>query len=105
MTPYQALYGNTPTTFPTIIPTEITVQSVANQPKQRKELKLQLEGNLAAAQKRMNKFADTKRKEREYRVGQWVLVKLHQFRQQSLAKRFNFKLSKRYYGPYQILEK
>lgn len=32
-------------------------------------------------------------------------LKSHHFKQNSVAKRLNFKLSKRYYGPFKILER
>lgn len=53
----------------------------------------------------MKKQADRKRQEKEFTVGEWVWVKLHRFKQGSLAKRLNFKLSKRYYGLFKIVER
>jgi len=53
----------------------------------------------------MKKHCDRHRRDVEFAVGEWVLLKLHKYRQQSLAKRLNFKLAKRYFGPYQILQK
>lgn len=35
----------------------------------------------------------------------WGLVKLQPYRQQSVANRLNFKLSKRFYGPFQITDR
>ena len=53
----------------------------------------------------MKKYADTKRKEKKFSVGQWVWAKLHHYKQQSATKRLNFKLAKRYYGPFLILNR
>lgn len=38
-------------------------------------------------------------------MGDLVLVKLQPYRQQSLAQRFSFKLSQRFYGPYKVIKK
>lgn len=50
----------------------------------------------------MAKYANHHRCEQEFEVGDWVLVKLHPYMQQSLAQRLNHKLSKRYFGPYLV---
>ena len=65
------------------------------------ELKFQLE----RAQNRMMSYADLKRREVEYQVGDKVYLKLQPYRLQTLAKRINQKFSPRYYGPYDIIKK
>lgn len=45
------------------------------------------------------------RKDRNFKVGEWVYLKLQPYRQQSTARRRNSKLSWRFYGPYQICQK
>ena len=64
-----------------------------------------LKDNLAAAKARMKFFADKKRTEREFLVGDWVYLKLQPYRQTSIALRRNLKLSSKYYGPYLIVER
>lgn len=64
-----------------------------------------LRENLIQAQSRMKFFADQKREEREFQVGEMVYLKLQPFRQNSVYLRKNLKLSYRYYGPYKIPEK
>ncbi len=57
------------------------------------------------AQNRMKQQADKHRKEKEYGVGEWVYLKLQPYRQISVATKRNPKLSARYYGPYEIMER
>lgn len=49
--------------------------------------------------------ADKKRTEIEFKVGDWVLVQLKPYRQQSVANRMHHKFCKRYFGPYKIERK
>ncbi|XP_069146056.1 uncharacterized protein [Solanum lycopersicum] len=53
----------------------------------------------------MKFFADKKRTEREFLVGDWVYLKLQPYRQTSIALGRNLKLSSKHYGPYLIVEK
>ncbi|XP_004295307.1 PREDICTED: uncharacterized protein LOC101309522 [Fragaria vesca subsp. vesca] len=80
------------------------VQSVDKSLQSRDQLLLNLRSHLQLAQHRMKQFADRKRTEREFLVNDWVFLKIHPYRQKSLANRTVHKLSPRYYGPYQILE-
>jgi hypothetical protein len=49
--------------------------------------------------------ADKGRTERVFDIGDWVFLKLQPYVQSSLAPRANQKLSFRFFGPYQILQK
>nr|GEU41320.1 hypothetical protein [Tanacetum cinerariifolium] len=49
--------------------------------------------------------ANRKRQEVEFKVSDMVLVKLQPYRQLALAKRLSNKLAKRYYGPYEVVER
>ena len=60
---------------------------------------------LQRTQQLMKERADTKRREVEFEVGDMVLVKIRPYRQRSLAKRINEKLSARFYGPFEVLAK
>lgn len=46
-----------------------------------------------------------KRMEKQFQVGDLVYLRLRNYRQTSVTVRDNQKLSKRYFGPYRVLEK
>lgn len=65
----------------------------------RDELLLQLKMNLGKAINWMKQMADQKRQDLEFKVGDWVLLKLHPYRQQSTFERVSLKLYRKFYGP------
>ena len=81
------------------------VSTVEDLLKEREQLSRMLVDQLEKAQHRMKYYADKKRSEREFQVGDEVYLKLQPYRQSSLALRKNLKLSSRYYGPYPVISK
>lgn len=71
----------------------------------RQQLHQQLKDNLHKAQERMTYYADQRRFEKEFLVGDLVYLKLQPYRQSSIALGKNLKLSSKYYGPFKILTK
>ena len=49
--------------------------------------------------------ADKHRSDRVFDVGDWVYLRLQPFKQQSLAHKASHKLSPRFYGPFQVLQR
>lgn len=105
MTPFQELYGRLPPTLPSYQEGTTTVNKVDLQLINRDELLQQLKHNLANSINRMKQLADCKRRELEFQIGDWVLLKLHPYRQQTAFKWVYQKLSSRYFGPYKIVTK
>ncbi|KAF5441984.1 hypothetical protein F2P56_037062 [Juglans regia] len=68
----------------------------------REQLWNLLEQKMVKAQERMRKYANSKRKEQSYQIGDWVFLKLQPYRQSSISWCQSLKLSPRYYGPYQV---
>lgn len=53
----------------------------------------------------MKKYYDQGRRVVEFKVGDYVYLKLQPFGQKTLRKKMSLKLSKRYYGPFKVLER
>lgn len=53
----------------------------------------------------MEMQANRKRRDVEFNSGDMVLVKLQPYQQVTLAKRFSNKFAKRYYGPFEVVER
>ena len=66
---------------------ETVVQAAEDAVMHRQQFLQLLKDNLATAQARMKFFADKKRTEREFLVGDWVYLKLQPYRQTSIALR------------------
>ncbi len=64
-----------------------------------------LREKLQQAQNRMKQNADKKRIDKEYKVGEMVYLKLQPYRQNSVVNRRCLKLTSRYFGPYEVVER
>ncbi|CAJ2633456.1 unnamed protein product [Trifolium pratense] len=102
-TPYEIVYGRSPPVITRWVQGETRVAAVQRELVDRDEALRQLREQLVRAQDRMKHFADKKRCDRSFEVGEWVFVKLRAHRQQSVVCRINAKLAARYFGPYPVV--
>ncbi|KAL0454268.1 UNVERIFIED_CONTAM: hypothetical protein Slati_0766000 [Sesamum latifolium] len=104
-TPFQASYGYLPHQL-TIGPYLHNHHSEVEELMQERAKVVQLlKENLQQTQQRMQLYANKKRTEREFEVGDEVFLKLQPYKQTSGALRKQLKLSAKYFGPYKIVER
>lgn len=105
LTPFEATYGKPPTSIPQYLMGSSQVEAVDNFLSSRQDMLTTLKTRLLKAQNAMKSQADDKRHDVSYHIGDWVYVKLRPYRQTSVSLANYNKLSKRFYGPFQISEK
>ena len=84
-TPYEITFERQPFNFPDYLTGSSKLDAVEDMLTNRDETFKVIRKKLLKAQATMKKVADTKRREEEYQIGDWVLVKLRP-RKQFLAK-------------------
>jgi hypothetical protein len=103
-TPFEIVYGRSP---PPLLPyTPGTTRSAAVEEtlKTRDVILKEVRQQLLEAQNRMKQVYDKDHKEQEFSEGEWVYLKLHGYRQNSVQRRQHPKLAPKFYGPYRIVK-
>ncbi|XP_020249899.1 uncharacterized protein LOC109827316 [Asparagus officinalis] len=104
-TPFEAVYGRPPPSLLSYIPKSCKVESV-DEALFSKDIVVQfIKDSLKKASAQMKKFPDKHRSHRDFEVGDMVFLKLQPYRKLCVSSYKTHKLSPKYYGPYQVLEK
>jgi len=82
-----------------------TIEEIQCLIQERNSMLDELKMHLDQAQQRMKMYADKKRREVEFQRGDRVFLKIQPYRMKILARKLNKKLSARFYGPCEILER
>ncbi|GAB2284266.1 hypothetical protein Dimus_039655 [Dionaea muscipula] len=105
MTPFEALYRYPPPKLGLPVDPTTAVGTVEGEIEKRRKLSRQLHENLARAQSKQKSYADKKRREKNFKEGDIVFLRLQPYRQNTVAVRKSLKLAARYFGPYKILRR
>jgi len=103
--PFRALYGYEPRIGALPQMPDNVSESVAEMAAERQLHLEALKTHLSTAQNRMKNQADKKRTDRQFLVGDQVLLKLQPYAQSSVVNRPFPKLAFKYFGPYNIRER
>jgi transposase InsO family protein len=101
--PFQALYGVEPNfgAMPNL--GSATGTAITDVAAERQAFQDLLREHLLRAQVRMKNQADKHRSDRQFQVGDDVLLKLQPYVQSSLVQRPSAKMALKFYGPYKVL--
>ncbi|VFR02248.1 unnamed protein product [Cuscuta campestris] len=105
MTPFQALYGREPPNLFATMAVRSRSPTVETMLQERAELLADLKANLKRAQQRMQHQVNQHRRDVVFQPGDLVLLKLQPYRQHSVARPLSHKLSRRFYGPFEVKER
>ena len=64
-----------------------------------------LKEHLRIVEEKMKKYADLKRREVEYQVGDMVFLKIRPYREVSLRKKRNEEVYPKFFGPYEVIKR
>ena len=105
MSPFEVIYGRPPLMLSTYKKGTARNEEVERELIAKDEVVAKVKKKLEKAQGRMKKYYDQGKRDVSFKPGDFVYLKLQPYRQKSLKKKFNVKLSQQYYGPFKVLER
>nr|GEV59130.1 hypothetical protein [Tanacetum cinerariifolium] len=105
ITPFEAVYGRTVNAIHDYNLGSSTTASIDATLAEHSRITSLLKNSLELPQKKMATQANKHRIDTNFDIGEYVYLRLHDYRQESLARIKGQKLTKRYYGPYKIIAK
>jgi transposase InsO family protein len=103
-TPFKIVYGRDPPSIRSYEPGDTRVAAVAKCMEERQKFLTDVRARLEQAQAVQKRHYDKGHRDVEYKVGDWVLLRLRQCPIASLPQATSGKLKARYFGPYRITE-
>ena len=103
--PFEVTYGRSPPMLNNYEMGRAKNDEVEEELRTRDEVLTNVKKTLMKVQDRIKKYYDQGRRDVSFEPGDYVYLKLQPYRQKSLKKRFNVKLSQRYYGPFKVLNR
>ena len=104
-TPFQVVYGKPPPTLLSYEPGVARVVALDRQLQERDVFLADIRERLLQAQDYMKEYHDKTHRRVEFEVGEWVWLRLHHRAAASVKGASSSKLSPRYYGLFQILQR
>ncbi|CAM8888539.1 unnamed protein product [Rhodiola kirilowii] len=105
MTLFEAVYGRPPPTVLDYSPSTTKVAAVDSLLTSRTQLLATLKANIQRGKLRMKNQVDQHRTDKQFQIEDWVFLKLKPYRQLTVHRRAGFKLAKRFYGPFKVVER
>ncbi|KAL0540684.1 hypothetical protein IC582_020694 [Cucumis melo] len=105
MTPFQVVYARQPSTIVSYGSSPSKNSTFEEMLQERDIILVSLCEHLRLAQEQMKLYADRKRRDVKFSVGEYVLLCIRPYRQITVRSRRNEKLAPRFFGPYKIIEK
>lgn len=105
LTPLEVVYGRPPPAIIRFVADSSSNPAVVEFFRQCDETLAILRDNLVVAQDRMKLLGDKGRHDISFAIGDYVYIRLRPYRQRSIRLQHYSKLSRRYFGPFQIIQR
>jgi len=105
MSPFEALYGQTPPTIIHYVENTTSIPHLDTTMHQRQQVLSTLKANLKRTRQLMETQANKQRISCVFQPGDRVLLKLQHYRQQTVQHRASTKLAPRFFGPFTVLRR